>query len=304
MNSVDYIARRQIPRYDGLYVDGMVQGGEVTFTVDTGASTSIISPSVYEQIAQRRKPPLEPMRKPIANADGNIISCQATFEIRIGSVCLEQKIVVADIEDEALLGMDFLLTGFKQPADILLSEKKMIVDGKEIPLIQVHTPRKLRRVRAADHFVVEGLSEKVVDAFLDQGSKETDSLLLVENNGDLCTNYGLLLAASLVDGRNNATVKVRLMNPSSKAVSIKQDMVLGNVTEVQSILGSLPIEGTSKNPIRQVQEPNNQIDLPEHLVPILTHSAESLSPLQKEALKMTLIEFRNTFSKDEIDPLN
>ena len=65
--------RRGTPKYDGIYIEGMLQGVEVNLTVDTGATLTIVSSKVYEGIPEERRPTLIPLpsHKHLTNAEGS-----------------------------------------------------------------------------------------------------------------------------------------------------------------------------------------------------------------------------------------
>jgi hypothetical protein len=58
---------------------------------------------------------------------------QQTHLITLGSLTLDSGLIVAEIEDEALLGLDILMKGKGGPADIKLTEGLILLDGIAIP---------------------------------------------------------------------------------------------------------------------------------------------------------------------------
>jgi hypothetical protein len=62
---------------------------------------------------------------------------KAVFNITLGSLNLDSELIVAEIEDEALLGLDILMKGKAGPADIKLSEGLILLDGISIPCTQI-----------------------------------------------------------------------------------------------------------------------------------------------------------------------
>ena len=51
--------QRRLNRSDGVYIEGEIEGVKITFTTDTGATRTIISPSVYNCISSNRRPVLK-----------------------------------------------------------------------------------------------------------------------------------------------------------------------------------------------------------------------------------------------------
>ena len=62
---------------------------------------------------------------------------KAVFSITLGNLNLDSELIVAEIEDEALLGLDILMIGKAGPADIKLSEGLILLDGIAIPCTQI-----------------------------------------------------------------------------------------------------------------------------------------------------------------------
>ena len=97
------------------------------------------------------------------------------FDLKLGPLTLRTEAIVAEIEDEALLGMDVLQNGEGGPADILLSKGIIQLRGMSIPCIQVGLDDTARKVKMADDFTVPGYTEVVVDAFVSR--YESDDLV-------------------------------------------------------------------------------------------------------------------------------
>ena len=104
------VIARQVLRSDGVYVEGHIQGSEVNFTVDTGAVRTVLSVYAFNKIPHVNRPILEKSNT-LACADGKPLKelGKAIFEIKLGNLCFDTEMIVANIEDEALLGLDVLM---------------------------------------------------------------------------------------------------------------------------------------------------------------------------------------------------
>ncbi|CAC5396051.1 unnamed protein product [Mytilus coruscus] len=150
-NKFDIIGR-QVVRCDGVYIEGSIQGVKVTFTADTGAARTVISTRIFKQIPQSDRPKLEKSNT-LASANGQplVEKGKAVFNLELGNLSLAKELVVAEIEDEVLLGLDILMKGEMGPADIKLTEGVILLNGVTIPCIQIGQPEPVRKVRAADN---------------------------------------------------------------------------------------------------------------------------------------------------------
>ena len=103
--------KRMLPKVDGSYIYGLLNGLEVTCTVDPAATETMIAPWVYEQIPEAVRPKLQPHTEGNASgAGGSAIPIwgKAIFELWLGPVKLTREAQVAEITDEILLGDDII----------------------------------------------------------------------------------------------------------------------------------------------------------------------------------------------------
>ena len=129
---------------------------------------------------------------------------------------------MADISDDVLLGADVIQYGSKGPADLILSEERMVLHDVSVPLLLFGIPDKTRKAYAADHYVVPSMSEMVVDVYVDRDKYEAaDKIVLIEPAPQVTDSLRLVMAHCLVNVADNTTVKVRVLNPYSDQVSIK-----------------------------------------------------------------------------------
>ena len=129
-------ATRKPPCRDGLYVDGVINGVNMLFNTDTGAACTVISDRVYSSIPEEERPILTRCTE-TTGASGQSLSIQgsATFDIELGSgQKFSSEIMVANIEDDGLLGHDLLLQG---RAAILCNKNILRFMGASLPCIKI-----------------------------------------------------------------------------------------------------------------------------------------------------------------------
>lgn len=97
------------------------------YCLDTGASTTIVSTNLYHKIPEEMRPSLQPARKFIA-ADGRPLQClgQGMFDLLIGDLRINRQLTVGAITDDVMLGTDIIQCDPQGPADLLLSEQRMV----------------------------------------------------------------------------------------------------------------------------------------------------------------------------------
>ena len=142
----------------------MLQGIRIYLTVDTGASTTLVSAALYHRIPEKEHPEIGPARNMTA-ADGSPLEVlgRANFDLELGTLCLRKEFTIVGITDDILLGADVLQNHPDGPADLLLSEQRM---GESIPLLVIGAPHRVRKARACDCLVIPPLSEMIVDVYI------------------------------------------------------------------------------------------------------------------------------------------
>ena len=329
------VVGRQVMRSDGVYVDGSIQGIKVTFTADTGAARTVISSKLFRKIPNSKKPRLE-RSSALASVNGQPLTemGKAVFNITLGNLTLDSQLIVAEIEDEALLGLDILMKGKGGPADIKLTEGLILLDGIAIPCTQIGQPEPVRKITAADDFIIPPRSEVIIDVFVDKFHSDNLSgpqNYLLEPNNFFVEKYPVAMASCLVDITHEVTNKVRLMNPFDHEVEIRQDTVLGETEKVECPPVSLFAEedGTESNNFDNVKRiklveqksvtwPTNvgiirnitkkgtsdggkSGIVPQHLENLFNEAVQERSPEETIIIAELLQKFSDTFSKNDTD---
>ena len=167
--------RRKTTLYKGIYVDGKAEDVKLKFTADTGATVTILSERVFEQIPAEKRPQLNGSNM-LKDVSGYPVTEHGTAKVHLelGSLKLTQTVVVADIEDDALLGDDVMIEHPDGPADLILSQRKIVTGGCEIPCQIVG--KIARRAVAADHYIIPGHSEVLVDVYVEESGGDSRSV--------------------------------------------------------------------------------------------------------------------------------
>jgi hypothetical protein len=229
--------------------------------------------------------------------------------------------VVADIEDEALLGYD-VLEGGSQGADILLSQNKIILDGIEIPCFQVGRSHTIKRVVMADDAHIPGRTEALVDVYVERNEgddHDQNGKYIIEPTEQFVGRYHILMASVLVDINASTTCKVRVLNPFAHTVTLRQDAEVGRAEKIELVLNTIaerenPNELVNFNRTRRVSTVNRQentrrlpfkaaieSEVPGHLKELFDKSTQGRSEVEKQAVAGLFVKYSDTFSKDEWD---
>ena len=321
--------RRGLPYTDTIYVQGSVQGVPTNFVLDTGAEKTVISERIFNQIEQCLKPNITKKGKLIhAGGDPLQNTGVCTLNVTLGSLHIKTEVTVAKIKDDALLGMDILNSQSKPPADIILSQNKIVLAGHEIKCTFQSTST-VRKVCAADHYMIQGMSEQIIDVFIqrtefDDNSQSSD--MLIEPSDNFKQNFPLVMAASLVDVNSAPTVKVRILNPFKDTVSINQDTQIGVaqfITEKSITILETESEADKENfmSVRRLKfeketdssqirhtshtetipSKSNSSSVPDHLQDLYSESTCDKSESENAKIASLLTEYQDVFSKNDLD---
>ena len=231
--------KRKLPKFYGVYVDGLLNGLEVTYTID-GAADTLIASWLYEQLPDDIRPNLQPDTKSeTSGAGGGQIQIlgKANFEIQLGPVKLIREARVAEIKDEILLGDDIIRRDPEGPMDIINSRKIIEFNGHEIPMVTVGLPKKALRVSTIDEEVIPGMTEKIIDVFIDQPDEtydiEVEESMLVEADDEFIAANRCIVTPVVIRATGRVTAQVRLFNPFAEPTLLKGEQVLGELVPVQ-----------------------------------------------------------------------
>ena len=247
-------------------------------------------------------------------------SGKAEFKLRLGSLGIVREAVVAEIEDEVLLGYDVLGESANGAADILLSQNKIVLDGIDIPCFQVGKGLKTRKVTVATDFKLPGLTESLIDVYVER--REEDDFdgkaeYLLEPTDKFKEIYPLMMASSLVDINRMATCKVRILNPFPTEVDLKQDAEIGMAERIDRVVNVIAETESQEDNLKSVRRVNldqrqpdrgfqpfdraKEKDVPVHLRALLERSAKGKNETERQSLAALLVKYKDTFSKYEWD---
>lgn len=195
---------------DSLVIEGSVNGTPTTFTVDTGAVVSLIRANTVDArniLPLSRRVSLRTVTGDSANVYGEM-----EVELRLGRMKLYHRVLVADIEDEFILGMDVI----KQHGFTFDNKLNILKLGTEEFVLSNTIDEAPIKVKAAKMFRISGNSEKIIFGKLEKNSGSCVGLVQHHNQ-----NNRLLIARSLVSSTGEIPIRVANIFPNN--VKINKD---------------------------------------------------------------------------------
>ena len=243
--------------------------------LDTGATKTIVRPDLVRQ----KKLQSSKLRLKTATGDQALVLGELTVDIGIGFKKGSHQVLVADIVDEVILGMD-LMRKFGFTID--LKNGVLRVDHEEVPIHKEDDG--LLRVVLVDDITLPECCEKVVMARID-GSLRENCLGVMEPN---YTNMGrgILIGKVLVNAKQPTPVP--LINLNSFPTKLKKGTEIGTCAPVAAVAQCV---NTAKS--------DNTLKCPEKLQAMITAACKNLTSNQKDKAKKLICQYQDVFASEK-----
>ena len=266
-----------------------VQGERINAVVDTAAEGTLISDKVFNRF--KIKPPV--IRNCKLATAGRELMMQAfvvgPVRIELSDRVYNEVVYVAPIDDDMLLGFDFL----KKHGARLDMRRNELEMGDKIIGLQLGEPitePRVARVSVEKRRVIPPNSVAKIRCKLSQELTNEYTL-----QGEPCSKY--LVPRSVHSGGRDTVACV--MNVSDSFIVMKKGMDLGTATEFDSEVQ----ESSPEAMVRDVQEESKSPCgiIPDRVKLMVENSKEHLSEEQVTKLTDCLMEYEDVFARDEFD---
>ena len=281
---------------DSLYVHGIIQNTPSFMLVDTGASVTAVSSSLFARIS----PPvhLDPAPLPyIRTVSGEHLPVQGIAKLTFifGDVSYSfESLVIDQLTYPVVLGRDFLLS---LGSVIDMQNHTLTFLGQEP--ISLHSNRLTRSSQTDEHvtvhahatYILPPLTESVIPVY-PKRLLPTGTTGLIEPSSKLLTRYQIGGATQLVSLSEENTFPFRLLNPTSRPITIYRCSTLGSFTPAASEMSVITTEDNSDASAPSKCDPSdqNETDVP------LDLSDSTLTPPEKAQLLSLINEYRDNFA--------
>ena len=214
----DEIYVQQLKSGNMLRIPVSVNGVNIQAIVDSAAEVTIISDGIYRRLSPKPET-VKTVRFHTAGKNLQMLGfVVGPIEVKLEDNIFKEWVYVAPIEDDMLLGLDFLQ---KYKVDINISNSTLVLGNLKIKMSSTPTPNKsLGKVSVLKKRVIPPNSVKLVkcycDTNLDQFYMEPTS------------HKNLLISKSLINGKNPVTYVLNLTNNHQ---TLKKNTKLGAAHE-------------------------------------------------------------------------
>ncbi len=263
---------------DSLITNGAINGKNCIITLDTGANRTI----VRKDLICGGVTPANGLKLQTATGDRTSIKGKKIVNIRIGRTIFQHEVLIADIMDEVILGMDFMrANGFV----VDVGRGVLSYSNIELPLQVSSTGATTRRIIVDHREKLPPNSETIVWGRLEGGSG-SPRLWVVEANEEEDGAKEIIIGKVLVKPDNDYRVPIRTLNLSDKAKTVKKGAVIGKCEEVSTI-----VKCEQKGPIGNA-DMQGQKEIVEQLMQKWT---EDLTEEQKNSAHQLLERYMSIF---------
>lgn len=280
---------------DGLYVSGLVGGIYVNFLVDTGSTATIISKSIFDNMAADVKPRLRDEERTLVDVNNREITIYGHAEIPVtfGSVKRSLPVVVCDVLNEGILGQDFLM---KNVQKLDLQKMMLITDQGNIQCWTGGEAVMVCSVAVKQTVIIPPETRSVIPITIPKKDHLAE-LGLVETPATVISQKNFSLIPGIVDTKSQDLQAV-IQNFSSNPITLYPNMKLGTC---ESYYEKSPAGNCCRVAEPPTTSTNTTSGLPEHLVDLMTRSTKHLDFEESLKLKKLLIKFQSVFATSSDD---
>jgi len=293
----DFINLLAVNPAQAYHVIGIVSGVRVSFMLDTGASVSLLSESMWESInANDTSHELKHWTgSQLVGVDGStlVIRGETTINITLaGRVVTGDVLVAGGLGMPAILGLDFL----EKNSCVINTEQRVLhMHGRAIPL---HCDSRKQSIQHSEPTITAALQETIkipplseieVLAVTSNSINDVSTWLMEE----LPNEKKVLIATAVVVPQNDGTcttVPVRLANLSADSLIVYKGTKLGQMTKLESDLSI-----ASVTPETETHASTPPLDIPcykrEVIWDLVTKSGNALKEQQQHELYNLLLGF-------------
>ena len=220
-----------------LVVHRRVSGLAATMLIDTGASVSVISTRLWDEI-HRSHPgwTLLPTQCRVKTVSGDLAKVRGSLvvEIQLGSKYYAHQFVVIDVAEDLILGLDFI-----QKYDLNWDKSlgTLLLWGEEVRAVRRYSTGdgRARRLGLMETTVIPAFTQVVVNTKVQNGVKgQLPEWGMVSATGALAGSHGVMAGRALVDPTRDY-IPVPVINPGGMEVVLQRNLDIALLLPVDTV---------------------------------------------------------------------
>lgn len=308
--------KRIAPNDIAPFMKGKIWGQEIDILVDTGATVTVLSERVFNSLPADIQEKKQPAYASLKTASGNGINITGRLKtsLQFGTRAFPWTCVIAKIDDDAILGMDFIR---KYKCAIQMDGDGFLQFEDQKIEFQMKTDLDTRccRIQMAESVTIPGWSEVVFPGKLVEPKNLAGEAVLTPLN-QFHHRYPVRMASTVIDLENGVPL-LRMANLSDETLTLHKNTNVGLCRPLEKIVYESITDGDARDYMEKTRQLSIQpsavgqttgqtdevklAEMPEHLQNLWERSSKQLDDPQKQELKHLLIMNADVFSKNDQD---
>ena len=213
-----------------LFAPLTISGLPFKLLVDSGAAVTILSHSAFSRLPARTQRSLEPASINLQTASGQQINCYGRFQtkLQLEQQTLPWKLVIADVDGDGCLGLDFLHT-----YDYCLSAAEGLkLQGRRVKTESRSTPPRICKIQVAHSAVIPAGGSALLTGKLPRPSPDLTGPVLLEPAPHVQSTYLLQVPDTCFNAGQQRGVPLLVFNSSATDVSVHKGAHLANASPI------------------------------------------------------------------------
>ena len=145
----------------GYFTDGFAENTPVHWLIDTGSTTTILSQQKYLEIPAEERPDLQTEEKELVTADDKPLKVfgRTTLNIKFGTQWVRHEVYVAEISNQGLIGVDFLL---QHKVSLDFAEQKITFHGENFKAQCTTIQERTCRISVSEGIMIPAGTRKII----------------------------------------------------------------------------------------------------------------------------------------------
>jgi hypothetical protein len=229
---------------DSLIVSGSIEGANCDMVIDTGSSITILRPDVLGRVSKDVDIDVQPVDSLLRTVTGETTPVQRRGKLafQVGNLKVVHDVWIADIENECILGLDFLISN---DCVVDVQESCLRIGPEEIRFKRMTATKKpvCRRVMVAETLLVPPKSEAIIPGMLDGDGSSEEGWGEINPSKEPGLSSDILVARTIVDiGKPIFAVRVLNMSDDERIVREGTDVASCEIIDSVTVVGKLSVE--------------------------------------------------------------
>jgi len=229
------------PHGNSYFLPAKIAGKAVTFLLDSGCTTNLVSHQLFDTLSAKLRGEMEPYNGECCTlADGSCILFDGIIELtgRVRDQTIQEMFIVSQLKEDAILGMSFLK---RHGCHIDFSKSAIVMSGRELACVNKFGRPLVGDMQVVWNCTILGCSRATI--YCKVNNSQLTRLGVVEGK-----HYRIQLASSLTQLSARGEILLQCVNPFTESVKLPAGSMVGGFHSVQEGDMGPSLEDTAEGP--------------------------------------------------------